>query len=305
MTTQKSYYRVMLGQDHKYADKCYQGEFIGGQDDGGFGFDLSNHLEDPDSFKKEFRDRYIEHNPDKEHDAGRACGAVWTICKGIEEGDIVLCPNRKGKYWVGEVISGYLYQSECFFPHQRKVAWFSEIARADMSLKLKGSTGSQHPYVNLTEKYAKEIERLISGESQPQLTTSDESIEDASEFALEKHLEDFLVQNWKSTELGQKYDIIEQQYKTDTGFIDILAVSNDKKELLVIELKKGHASNKVAGQILTYMGYIQAELANKSGQKVRGAIIAFEDDKRLKHARSAAGNIDFYEYKVNFSLSKK
>ena len=54
------------------------------------------------------------------------------------------------------------------------------------------------------------------------------------------------MQNWKSTELGKHYNIYEedgeivgQQYPSDTGPIDILAISSkDKKELLVVELKK-------------------------------------------------------------------
>lgn len=80
-------------------------------------------------------------------------------------------------------------------------------------------------------------------------------------FALEKHLEEFLVQNWHQTELGIKYNIYEeegelvgQQYPTDTGPIDILAISKDKTELLVVELKKGRASDAVIGQIQRYMG---------------------------------------------------
>ena len=35
-------------------------------------------------------------------------------------------------------------------------------------------------------------------------------VEDPSVFALEKHLEDFLVENWASTELGREYDIFEE-----------------------------------------------------------------------------------------------
>ena len=82
-------------------------------------------------------------------------------------------------------------------------------------------------------------------------------MEDASAFALEKHLEDFLVENWSQTELGKEFDIFEeegervgQQYPTDTGPLDILAVSKDKKRLLVVELKKGRASDAVVGQAL-------------------------------------------------------
>ena len=77
---------------------------------------------------------------------------------------------------------------------------------------------------------------------------------------MEKHLEDFLVQNWEQTELGKAFDIFQeegerkgQQYPTDTGPIDILAISKDKKQLLVVELKKGRASDVVVGQTLRYM----------------------------------------------------
>jgi restriction system protein len=138
----------------------------------------------------------------------------------------------------------------------------------------------------------------------------DETIEDPSEFALEKHLEDFLVQNWKQTELGRHFDIYEedgelvgQQYPSDTGPIDILAISKDKNELLVVELKKGRASDVVVGQVQRYMGYVQEELA-EGKQKVRGVIIAFEDDLKTQRALSVAPNIDFYTYQVNFKLMK-
>ena len=97
---------------------------------------------------------------------------------------------------------------------------------------------------------------------------------------MEKHLEDFLVANWSSTELGQTHDIYEvdgeivgQQYPSDTGPIDILAVSKDRKELLVVELKKGRASDSVVGQIQRYMGFVMDELA-ESEQEVKGVIIA-------------------------------
>ena len=53
-------------------------------------------------------------------------------------------------------------------------------------------------------------------------------------FYMEKQLEDFIIHNWGSTELGKKYDLIieegellSQQFRTDIGPIDILA--KDKK----------------------------------------------------------------------------
>ena len=94
-----------------------------------------------------------------------------------------------------------------------------------------------------------------------------------------------------------------RQYPTDTGRIDILAVSKNKQELLVIELKKGRASDVVVGQILRYMGYVQEELAEE-GQTVKGIIIALEDDQRIRRALAMVRNIDFYRYQISFKLLK-
>ena len=102
---------------------------------------------------------------------------------------------------------------------------------------------------------------MISGQANPVLVATDPMEEGATVFALEKHLEDFLVRNWTQTELGRRYDIytvdgerVGQQFPTDTGPLDILAISKDGNELLIVELKKGRASDAVVGQIQRYMG---------------------------------------------------
>lgn len=159
-------------------------------------------------------------------------------------------------------------------------------------------------------KHSAEIEQFL-GENPPNvIVATDQTIEDPSVFALEKHLEDFLVHNWHHTVLGKDYDIYEdegeivgQQYPTDTGPIDILAIRKDKKQLLVVELKKGRASDVVIGQIQRYMGYVLEKLA-ENGQTVSGVIIALEDDLRLRRALKVTSNIDFYRYKVSFKLFK-
>lgn len=119
-----------------------------------------------------------------------------------------------------------------------------------------------------------------------------------------------MVQNWSGTELGKLYDIYQedgeivgQQYQKDTGAIDILAISKDKKAILVVELKKGRASDNVVGQIQRYMGYVKEELAEEN-QMVKGVIIALEDDLRIRRALSVANNIEFYRYQVSFKLFK-
>ena len=111
------------------------------------------------------------------------------------------------------------------------------------------------------------------------------------------------------TELGKEYDIYEndgekgQQYQTDTGPLDILAISRNKKRLLVVELKKGRASDVVVGQTLRYMGYVQEVLAEPN-QSVEGAIIALEDDQRIRRALAMVPSIQFYRYQVSFRLVK-
>lgn len=178
-----------------------------------------------------------------------------------------------------------------------------------MSIALQYSAGSIGTVSNIS-RYREELEKLIGSDRAPALIASDPDVEDPSIFAMEKHLEDFLIKNWAQTELGKKYDIFEedgekvgQQYQTDTGPIDILAVSKDRKELIVVELKKGRASDSVVGQTLRYMGYVLEELAEK-GQTVNGVIIALEDDPRLQRALIASPSISFYRYQINFKLLK-
>lgn len=160
-------------------------------------------------------------------------------------------------------------------------------------------------------QHTKELEALVFGEKMlfgPY--TNSEDIENPAMFAMEKHLEEFLVRNWSQTELGRDYEVYTedgesagQQFQTDTGNIDILAISKDKKTILVIELKRGRASDTVVGQIQRYMGYVKDELA-ETGQMVKGVIIALEDDIRIRRALSVATNIEFYRYQMTFKLVK-
>lgn len=301
----------MLGRKSIYADEAFRGNFIGA--DFGLEMDLKNKLpENWRDFNKEFIPIFLAKNIDKTKvAAGLACGMLWTISKGILIGDIILCPDGKDSYLVGEVTSDYNFHKGEVLPHRRSVNWFPKtIERSHMTQALQNSTGSIGTVSNIT-KYSEEIENLISSDRPSTIVSTDETIEDPSVFALEKHLEDFLVQNQAHTELGKDYDIFQedgelvgQQYPSDTGPIDILAISKDKKELLVVELKKGRISDVVVGQIQRYMGFVKEELAEK-GQTVKGVIIAFENDIRLQRALSVTENIDFYTYKVSFKLEKK
>jgi restriction system protein len=266
------------------------------------------------AFNKEMIPVYLKENPGKKKVAGGlSCGFTHTVCKGMSIGDVVLTPKGDGSYAVGEISSDYIYAPGKDLPHRRLVNWYTgTISRSDMSVELKNSSGSIGTVSNIS-RYASELDALLLGQK-PNLASSifstDENVLDPSIFALEKHLEDFLVANWKSTELSRTYDIYEdegeivgQQYMTDTGPIDILAISKDRKELLVIELKKGRVSDVVVGQIQRYMGYAKDELCEE-GQTVKGLIIGLEDDNKLRRALSVTTGIDFYRYIVDFKLVK-
>lgn len=301
----------MLGPKSARAALCREHGFIGA--DYQIAQDLSGDLSDNwRDFNKKYRPIFLAAHPEKTMiGAGLACGALWTVAKGIQKGDVVLCPNGSGTYFVGEVASDYYYAPGQPLPHRRSVNWLTQtILRDDMSEALKNSSGSIGTVSTITP-HAVEIEKFLSGPiNAPVLTVSDPDIEDAAAFAMEQHLEEFLVKNWAQTELGKDYDIyaedgdpVGQQYPTDTGPMDLLAVKKDKSELLVVELKKGKASDVVVGQVLRYMGFVKEDLAEPH-QTVRGAIIALEDDLRLRRALVVTPNIQFFRYQVSFKLLK-
>lgn len=298
----------MLGQRSIFADQCFKGNFIGVNF--GIAEDLTSSL--PDEWR-EFNKAFIpvvmkEGHYTSKIGAGLACGNLWTVAKGIKIGDLVICPNGSGTYRIGEITGDYLYAPGTDLPHRRSVTWYTQtIEHSAMSDELRHTTGSIGTVCNITG-YQAEIEKFVGEASRPIIISNDPTVEDPSAFAMEQHLEDFLVQNWAQTELGKEYDVyteegerVGQQYLTDTGPLDILAISKDKKRLLVVELKKGRASDVVVGQILRYMGYVQEELAD-NGQTVQGVIIALEDDQRIRRALSVVPSVTFYRYKIRFEL---
>lgn len=308
VTGQRQYYRVMLGKRSMYANQCFAGGFIGAD------FDIKENLatqldDDWRKFNKRFIPVYLEKHPGKSRiGAGLACGFLWTVSKGIQTGDIVLCPDGTGSYRVGEITGDYYYAETEILPHRRPVRWTdTRLSPEEMSVSLRNSARSIGTVSNLSRSgHHQELEKLV-GNSTSSPVQEPPSVEDPTVFALEKHLQEFLVHNWKSTELGRRYDIFHdedsdgEQVKADDGYIDILAISKDQKELLVVELKRGRASDIVVGQIQRYMGYVLDEMAEPH-QTVRGVIIALEDDQRIRRALRVTQNIELFRYEVSFRL---
>ena len=146
-------------------------------------------------------------------------------------------------------------------------------------------------------------------EQVPAKSYEKESNQDLALFYMESQLEDFLIENWEKTELGKKYDLIEenneivsQQYRTDIGIIDILAKDRKTGRYVVIELKKNQTSDDTIGQITRYMGWLEEHKTN--GEPVQGIIIAARYDKRLYYALKIMKNIEVYLYRVDFKLNE-
>lgn len=163
----KQYNRIMLGKSSCYADECRKNNFIGAD------FDILENLTGHLSNNwKEFNQKYIPvymlNRPDKSKTAaGVACGFLYTICKNLQIGDVVLCPDGKGYYYVGTINSDYYYNPGGILPHRRNVIWQpKKIKRTDMSKALQNSTSSIGTCCNIT-KYADEIENLMKTAATP------------------------------------------------------------------------------------------------------------------------------------------
>jgi hypothetical protein len=130
--------------------------------------------------------------------------------------------------------------------------------------------------------------------------------DESCEFAYESDLRDFLVKNLRLIEPGlvlyQEEGIRGIEFPVGGRFIDILAVdANDA--LVVIELKVSRGYDRVVGQILRYMAWIEKHQA-KTGQTVRGIIAAREISEDLKLACSTLPAVALYEYELSVTLRK-
>ena len=306
------YCRIICGRGHSYAADCFERGFIGV--DFGFEEDLTDDLyEDWREFNKEFVPKLIERFPDKARvTAGLACGMTWSVCKGLQIGDVVLVPTGERTFYVGDITGPYRFSHGDNLPHQRPVKWRSTVIQLDdLSERLRHSVGSIGTTCML-DSHVEELERHLSGTESKSVATNDgEVIENVSEFVFEEHLEEFMIKNWELTPFAAEYDIYRNEKGELTGQqfsafgrdrIDILAISKDKKTLLVIELKKGKGTDQVLGQVLRYMGYVNT--VKEDNQTVKGLIVAHEDDPRIRHALSMVQNVGFYTYKIHFELTQ-
>ena len=119
----KSYFRIMLGKQSVYAEECFAGNFVAFTSGPACNLDLSDDLpEDWRDFNKKFVPKILALTPERSKiSAGLECGFLWTVCRGISVGDVVICPDGFGSYRVGEVVGNYSYVEGPILQHRRPV----------------------------------------------------------------------------------------------------------------------------------------------------------------------------------------
>lgn len=121
--------------------------------------------------------------------------------------------------------------------------------------------------------------------------------------ALEKYLEDLLVDGWDSLAWRMPLDYVGRQVPCDDlGFIDILARDRTTRDFVVIELKRDRTDDEVVGQLSRYMGWIKECRATPAGVGVLGIIVVHEVTPKLRAAALAHQNVDLYTYNVALAL---
>lgn len=131
-----------------------------------------------------------------------------------------------------------------------------------------------------------------------------EENEEPTAFAYERDLQNFLARNLGLIEPGlhlyEEDDITGIEFPVGGRFIDILALDRHNN-YVVVELKVSRGYDRVVGQLLRYMAWIETHQA-EPGQRVRGVIIAREISEDLRLACSRIADVQLFEYALSVSL---
>lgn len=234
----------------------------------------------------------------------REVRALWEFHKEISIGDrIIARQGRKKIIGIGEVVGESYYSEE---QGRKRVAnltddYYPNFIRVDWEQKGIKFKKSEFSFFTLYEISEEKYKSLLEGEGEVEK-------ERRFEFALEEQLEDFMVSNF-DTIFGGNYKLYVdsegregQQYPTEIGDIDILAKEKEGNNYVVIELKKGKASDTVVGQTLRYMGWVKENLC-KGEEDVKGLVVCRDRDEKLEHALRVINNVEPKYYKVDFELT--
>jgi hypothetical protein len=128
--------------------------------------------------------------------------------------------------------------------------------------------------------------------------------EEPTAFAYERDLQNFLAKHLERIEPGlrlyEEDDITGIEFPAGGRSIDILALDR-QNNYVVVELKVSRGYDRVVGQLLRYMAWIERHQA-EPGQRVRGVIIAREISEDLRLACSRIQDVQLFEYALSVSL---
>lgn len=152
---------------------------------------------------------------------------------------------------------------------------------------------------------------VVSEDSEDGAEAEEEPVPEspALRFGLERHLHEFLLDNWNQTELGREWALHAEdndpeagyEYVCDIGRIDLLARHRQDGRWLVVELKRDQTSDATVGQVLRYMAWVRRHLAG-NGEEVEGLVITRSADKGLCYALTETPGVAVQLYEVDFHL---
>lgn len=123
---------------------------------------------------------------------------------------------------------------------------------------------------------------------------------EASLFALESHLRDYLAKNLNATiKLDAKLEVVGVEHTTDVGPIDLLAKSKSG-DYYVFEFKLQRGADAALGQLLRYMGWCKKHMA--VDKKVFGIILAADISEKLRYAASLVPDVALLEYELQIKV---
>jgi RecB family endonuclease NucS len=99
--------------------------------------------------------------------------------------------------------------------------------------------------------------------------------------------------------LSDEEGITGVEFPVGGRFINILALDRHGR-YVVIELKVSRGYDRVVGQLLRYMGWVEQNM--ETSQPARGIIVANEITADLKLACSRVPDVRLIEYEISFKL---